>query len=656
MPPVANVTPRRPLRSAILFLAVLLAGCATAPRANVDPILDKNAARPDMPDKILVRDDSDPILSLKLSDDMFVPTPLELSDPLPDQMVNNFSALNATATEAFRLLMLDRQVAIASDPSADEVKVNITNYSGKLQDIAERISETAGVFYTYRNGLLRVSKDRSFIMSLPPIEAALEEMANMITALGAEDAKLDKSSRMVTFRADRRAFDNILSYMQRLRNQKVMLVYETYFLEVSLNDSNTIGINWAQVTTRGTGTSTGTGTGTGTTGSSTTNSTISSLQENSTLLANRAFGNGTPALNIVSSGAGMAFGTLFTSGSLNMNVLFDFLSQQGNVETLSRPTITMMSGAKSKFEVGRKIRFVSRRGVATTEGVSTTQATFETEDLSTGLKVEVSGDYSDDTVFTNIKLSVDDLIRFTDPAPNTANSIQLPETATRALETGVRVRPGDAILIAGINQTRDSRTNSGPFNFDGFMPFLRSRAEAVDRSELVIVLKPRVVRFKRDEMTASELAEARHAEKPDLSAPIPPTTDAVNNNNKPFVKPEPVVATPLATPVVPAAPATFVAPIVPPVNAAAAPITPTPSPTPLLGPDWSKMPAPALNAGSIERPLDRPIDRNFARPLTLSPTANPPSLADQAPLPPLGATMDPMVDSFGYYGRGGVRQ
>jgi MSHA biogenesis protein MshL len=607
----------RQFRQAAIFFAVflLLTGCAIS-RSNTDPDLQQTAKKPDIPDKILVRDDTDPILSLKLSDDMFVPTPLEESQLLPDAAVSNFSAVDATAVEAFRLLMVGRNIAITADPGTDEVKVNITNYSGSLQEVVERISETAGVFYTYRNGLLRLSKDRNFIVTLPPIESALDEMSGMITALGSSDVKLDKSARLVTFRANRQAFDSIKSYLERIRNQKVMIVYETYFLEVGLNDLNRIGINWNQVTTRAAAPSGGTPAPGSPAPTTPSTPTLNTLQENTTFLANRAFGNGTSgSLNIIGSGAGMAFGTLFTSGSLNMNVLFDFLSSQGNVETLSRPTITMMSGGKSKFEVGRKIRFVSRRGVATTEGVSTTQATFETEDLSTGLKVEVAGDYSDDTVYTNIKLSVDDLIRFTDPDPLGENSIQLPETATRALETGVRVRPGDAILIAGINQTRDSTSNSGPFNFDGFMPFLRSREKVVDRSELVIVLKPRVVRFKRDEMTAGEITAAKEAKEKaeaEKNALVPPTGD--------FVAPS-VIMKPTANPM-------------------AQPVQPVLS-TPLIGNAMDKQP-------------DMPMPQNRPR----LPGLRPPALANEtiAQPAPDAAILDPMVDSLGYYGRGGVRQ
>lgn len=486
--------------SVIFLLTILLTSCGYGSRSGEKPKFDGQAKKPDMPEKVLVRDDNDPVLSIKLGDDMLVPAPLEMSDPLPDVQVNNFSAIDATAIEAFRLLLIDKGIAISADDMAGEVKVNITNYSGKLQDVMERISETAGVFYTYRKGLLRLSKDRSFIMPLPPIAEALDEMGTVIAGLGATDVKIDKSSRMITFRATAKAFDNVQAYMERLRNQKVMIVYETYFLEVSLNDAKKIGINWNQITTRATGSS-GSGSGSGS-GSSSDSTLISETIENTNLLFPRALGNGTPALNLVSSsalgGAGLAFGSLFTSGSLNMNVLFDFLSQQGNVETLSKPTITMMSGGKSKFEVGRKIRFVSRRGIASTEGVSTTQATFETEDLSTGLKVEIAGDYSDDTVYTNVTLSLDDLIRFTDPDPGGQNSVQLPETATRSLNTAVRVRPGDSILIAGINQTRDTKKAEGPFSFGNFFPFLRSKEESVDRSELVIVLRPRIVEFSRD--------------------------------------------------------------------------------------------------------------------------------------------------------------
>ncbi len=503
---------RKGMTRSVLFTCLFLTACAL-PRANKDPDITYPISKPSIPEKILVRDNTDHILNLPLSNEMLVPVPLESSEPLPDIEISNFSALDATAVEAFRLLLLDKKIAISADESAGQVQVNITNYSGKLQDIAERLSETAGVFYTYKNGLVRLSRDRIFIVQLPPVfnnnsvesvtqDGAIDSMTGLITSLGAGDVKIDKPNRFVTFRATRKVFDSVAYYLESLRKQKVMIVYETFFLEVTLNDSKSTGINWNQITKPGSS-------------SGTTTSTINSLVDNSSLSFDNGLGGGTPALNIVNSGVGMAFGALFTSGSLNLNVLFDFLSQQGNVETLSKPVITMMSGGKSKFEVGRKIRFVSRRGVATTEGVSTTQATFETEDLATGLKVELSGDYSDDSVFTTINLSVDDLIRFTDPAPGTANSIQLPETATRSLTTNVRVRPGDSIMIAGINQTRDSRANAGPFTIGDMIPFLRSREEVVDRSELVIILRPRIVGFMR---TEAEMDQA-HLYKGDKTEP-----------------------------------------------------------------------------------------------------------------------------------------
>lgn len=695
----------------VAMAACLLLGSCTLPRANQKPDLGGTAKKPEMPEKVLVRDDSDAVVNVHLGEDLLTPTALETSDPLPDVFVDNFSAVNATAVEAFRLLMMDKGIAVSADDTANDVRVNITNYSGNLQDVTERISETAGVFYTYRKGLLRLSKDRSFIVPLPPVSEALDEMAGIIGSLGATDAKLDKSSRMITFRATRKVFDSVAAYLERLRKQKVMVVYETYFLEVTLNDKKSTGINWNPINKI---------VGSNTTGGTTTNSNLSPQEidtVNSVIRGDSAFGNGTPALNIVDSGTGMAFGTLFTSGSLNINTLFTFLSEQGNVETLSKPTITMISGSKSKFEVGRKIRFVSRRGQNFNNDGNQTSTSFETEDLSTGLKVELLGDYSDDTIYTTINLSLDDLIGFEDPAPGTQNSIQLPETATRSLSTSVRVRPGDAILIAGINQTRDARSNSGPFSFEKFMPFLRSREESVDRSELVIVLKPRIVSFARVQAKAEPAAKpATPADA--ANAPLVPPTGALaandpNINSQMIFQPNGAAS---AMPIVPpmavqetAPPPTAeprsnpnAMPLQPPVNdgppaARSKPMTEwsrsysAPESAPALTPPVSE---PMLSYPAISKPVsnlgmgkdtyskDRtrlprpknesmldsgaqsyPLQTQMSAPMpSVTDRAPPPMMPPPAPVPPTLApdsgspSADPMADSFGYYGPGGTRQ
>ncbi|MGM0422448.1 MAG: type II and III secretion system family protein, partial [Pseudomonadota bacterium] len=72
-------------------------------------------------------------------------------------------------------------------------------------------------------------------------------------------------------------------------------------------------------------------------------------------------------------------------------------------------------------------------------------------------------------------------------------SVQLPSTASRSLQTQIRVRPGDAILIAGMVSESDNYNASGP----GFLKplFKTARGAETANSELVFLLRPRVVIF-----------------------------------------------------------------------------------------------------------------------------------------------------------------
>ena len=69
--------------------------------------------------------------------------------------------------------------------------------------------------------------------------------------------------------------------------------------------------------------------------------------------------------------------------------------------------------------------------------------------------------------------------------------MQLPQTTERELSTQIRIRPGDSLLIAGLVRESDEYDSSGPgFN----KPIFRtSRSAIVSNTELVFLLKPRVI-------------------------------------------------------------------------------------------------------------------------------------------------------------------
>ncbi|MCD8492404.1 MAG: type II and III secretion system protein, partial [Geovibrio sp.] len=70
----------------------------------------------------------------------------------------------------------------------------------------------------------------------------------------------------------------------------------------------------------------------------------------------------------------------------------------------------------------------------------------------------------------------------------------MPITTTRSLTTTVRARPGDTILMAGINQSRDEADYES-LPLVGSKDFATGKDTNVERTEIVIIMTPRVIRF-----------------------------------------------------------------------------------------------------------------------------------------------------------------
>jgi len=476
-------------KSLAVFAAVAtLGGCAwDHDRESVRTAYDL-----DEPQKALLNDgtdiigknQTDPIVHIYVDSEVLVPRPLEKSEPLPDVRVEDFSAVDASILEAFRVLLLDEGVSVSVDPALQDVRVNILDLSGQLKDVLDRVSETSGVYYVYRNGLLVVKPKRTFVVGLPsiplsPISAdspgpddatsvVFDEMSEVIQNFGGENVKIDRFSRMLTFTANRKSYEDVSNYLEEVKKSKVMIVYETYVFEVTLEDSNNRGINWSAFDLL-----------------------INDLGETGSTLATTFTGGAT------ASGNPLTFGATYASNKLDVGTTITFLESQGDLETISKPTIAMISGTSARFEVGESRSYVDRVDI-TTEG-STQTVTPSTAELSTGFLMRLSGDYVDETVFTRMELEISDLLELNDVTFGSGaniTTIQLPRTTTRSLQNQIRARPGDTILIAGINESRDESAVEGVPGFvEGPFPFQSNNSQATERTEIVIVMVPRIIKF-----------------------------------------------------------------------------------------------------------------------------------------------------------------
>lgn len=446
----------------LLTAAIVLNGCAVLPRTPVQTQIPTAVSPSNLPPaaETLGRGNEDAeteIITKQDGAELLQVDDLEPGDPLPALPVNGLSLSNLSLFEAIRLLVADAPMTIAIDKNVLGGQVGVLNLQGTMQDALNVLSESFGFFFTYHNKVLRISPDKQFIIALPPVEETFNGIADILANLGASQVKLDKVGRVVTFRASRPVYRKIKSYLDYIRRNKVLVVYDTYVWEVELTDKTAAGIDWSKFTY-----------------------TNGSLSVGLSGLANTT--------------GGLAVSTIYNSSHFAVDTLAKFLRTQGNLHTISQPKITLISGGKSTFRVGKTTRYIAQVGTTVTGTTGVTQTTATVDKILSGLDITLSADVDAGTVYTQVKLAANDLVRF-DDFTALGTVLKLPQESNRELETSVRVRPGDSILLGGINIERDSRDVSGIPGPDRLIPFLKDTAKETLRSELVIVLRPRLIRF-----------------------------------------------------------------------------------------------------------------------------------------------------------------
>lgn len=425
---------------------------------------------------------------------------------LPKVEIKNLSFAEVGVQDAVRLLAARAGLTVRVDGgslgSERYGPVTMENLSGSFGDVLNEMADAAGFFWELKGKTLVIRQDDQFMVNLPPAlaEDTLAGATNTLQFMGARDVYLDRASKTLAFTANRKGMESIQRYLENVRANHSLLVYDTHVLQVELNDGLDTGIQWNKFgyapNTAGLAGGQGLVSGTG-------------------LLDRVGDKISTSSLTAGAGGIGLAI----ANPHFTMAALMNFLSTQGSVKSLSSPQITLLSGSKGVLRVGRTIQFVSKVGSNTTTGIS--QVTTETSSLRTGLSLQLQGDLYDKTVFTHISLAISDI---TDMTRFTAvgTDLTLPQSADRDLEVTVRARPGDVALLGGIHI--DSENSSDQKGLTGFV-----NNKARHRSELVLVLKTRVIRFAPRDRVAAPAAPA-----------VAPTLPAA----QPAVMPSPPVAMP----------------------------------------------------------------------------------------------------------------
>ena len=167
------------------------------------------------------------------------------------------------------------------------------------------------------------------------------------------------------------------------------------------------------------------------------------------------------------------------------------LQQDGRGEVLSNPRVVTSNQREAIIRQGREVGYVTLTGGGS-QAFPT--PTVEFKDVVLELKVTPTIT-SDDRVFMVVHVTKDEVLRYIDTSIG-----QVPEIATREINTAVLVDDGQTVVIGGVYEFTDANSVA-KVPFLGDVPFLgnlfKKRSRSKEKAELLIFLTPKVMRVEK---------------------------------------------------------------------------------------------------------------------------------------------------------------
>ena len=277
----------------------------------------------------------------------------------------------------------------------------------------------------------------------------------------------NSESGVLSIRATSRQHEKIQEFLDQVQSSaKRQVLIEATIAEVQLNNNYQQGIDWSLVRHGGPGEIN--------IAQSVQGSSLA--QVNSSLLV----------LNYAARGVG---------------VTLKLLESFGNVRILSSPKISVLNNQTAMLKVVDNLVYFTIKADTTAVANAGSVTTFTTTPnvVPVGFVMNVTPQISDtDTVLLNIKPSVTRIIgTVNDPNPSLSVVSLIPVIQTREMESMIKVNSGQIAVMGGLIQdsnTDNEDTIPGLFRLPGVGAFFGNRNRTNAKTELVIFIRPMVVR------------------------------------------------------------------------------------------------------------------------------------------------------------------
>lgn len=257
------------------------------------------------------------------------------------------------------------------------------------------------------------------------------------------------------------AIEEIIGKIKKQTNRQVLI--EAKILEVILNDSHALGVNWDVVTN-------------------------SVFQTGDQLTIGQTLGLG-----------GAVAGTM-TYNTNSFSAVIDALDESGNVDTLSNPSINVLSGQSAIISSGKLVPFWEKEVQTTSDtSASNTEVTYNRRDVLDGVTMGVTPTILEDgRIMLNIipiTSSIEEIIDYKDQ--NGISVATAPILNIKEAGTVIYAKDNNLVLIGGlINNTTTKEEQKVPLLGDipylGKLLFTRTH-NSEEKRELVILIRLKII-------------------------------------------------------------------------------------------------------------------------------------------------------------------
>ena len=198
----------------------------------------------------------------------------------------------------------------------------------------------------------------------------------------------------------------------------------------------------------------------------------------------------TGIFDLLAGGGGLTWAMVSKGAKFEM--LINALAQESLVTILASPNLMVRDGKSASIVVGKDVPILTQQATSDIQTEGTSAIIQSVQYRSTGVNLAVTPTVHARGVVT---LQIDQSV--TQAEITTSSTIDSPTILNRAVTTEIVVGDGQSVVLGGLIQKIESQGESGvPFLKDipllGY--FFKSETRSSDRTELVIMITPRIIR------------------------------------------------------------------------------------------------------------------------------------------------------------------